>query len=328
MRAIQVRSFGGPGVLELTEVADPTPDSGQLLVEVARAGVNYMDVIQRVGRELDHPHGAHPPFIMGVEGSGHIVQCGPAVHGFKVGDRVAWAFSQGSYADRVVVNAEQAVLVPEAVSDELAASLMQQGITAHFLATSCHPISPGEYALVHAGAGGVGLLLTQIIKARGGFVISTVSSPEKKQMSLSVGADEVVRYDEADVAEAVRKITDGRGVAVVYDGVGQATFEASLASLSPRGCLVYFGASSGPVRPLDPDRLMNSGSLFLTRPSMADYTQTRAELERRANQVFAWAMEGSLRVHIGGRFPLADASAAHQLFDRREHIGKLLLEVR
>ncbi len=326
MRAIQVRRFGGPEVLEYTELSEPKPVDGEVLVDVARAGVNYMDIIQRVGRELDHPHAARPPFVMGVEGAGRVVECGSDVKDLEPGDRVAWAFAQGSYAERVVVDSLRAVLIPNDITDEVAASLMQQGITAHFLATSSYPICDGETALVHAGAGGVGLLLTQLIKARGGRVITTVSSADKERASRAVGADEVIRYDMADVANEVMKITDRRGVHVVYDGVGQAVFRASLASLAPRGYLVYYGAASGAIPPFDPDLLQSSGSLYLTRPSMAHYTQTKEEFVRRAYEVFGWVRDGTLQVRVGHSLPLAEAAAAHRLMDSRQNVGKLLLQ--
>jgi NADPH:quinone reductase len=321
MRAIQVTKTGGPEVLRLAELPDPEPGPGQLLVELAAAGVNYLDTY--------HRSGAYPmslPFIPGSEGAGTVTAVGPDTGGVAVGDRVAWATSFGSYAEQAVVPAEQAVPVPPGVDSETAAGSLLQGMTAHYLTVSVHPVQPGDTVLVHAAAGGMGQLLTQLVTARGGRVIGTVSTPEKKQLAREAGAADVIRYTEIDdVAGEVRRLTGGDGVAAVYDGVGASTFDASLASLRPRGMLALYGAASGPVPPVDPQRLNSAGSVFLTRPKLANYVATRNELTWRASEVFDAIQNGSLRISIGGRYPLAEASRAHGDLQGRRTTGKLLL---
>ncbi|GAA4848855.1 quinone oxidoreductase [Saccharopolyspora rosea] len=320
MRAIQVRRNGGPEVLELTEIDTPGPGPGQLLVEVAASGVNFIDTYQRSGI-----YSVPLPFTPGSEGAGRVAAIGDGVTDFAVGDHVAWAMTPGSYAERAVVPADKAVRVPDGVEDRTAAAAMLQGMTAHFLVTSTHPVAVGETALVHAAAGGMGLLLTQLIKARGGTVIGTVSTADKERLAREAGADQVIRYTEADVAESVRELTGGRGVDVVYDGVGKSTFDASLASLRPRGVLVLFGAASGPVPPVDPQRLNSAGSVFLTRPSLAHHILSRAELDQRAGDVFGWIADGTLTIRVGATYPLADARQAHEDLEGRRTTGKLLL---
>ena len=321
MRAIQVTETGGPDVLRLAQLPDPEPDAGQLLVKVAAAGVNYIDTY--------HRSGAYPmplPFIPGSEGAGTVTAVGPDVGDIAVGDRVAWAMSPGSYAELVVVPAEQAVAVPAGVDTDIAAGCLLQGMTAHYLTVSVHAVQPGETVLVHAAAGGMGLLLTQLATARGGRVIGTVSTAAKEKLAREAGATEVIRYTEIDdIAGEVRRLTGGEGVAAVYDGVGVSTFDASLASLRPRGMLALYGAASGPVPPVDPQRLNSAGSVFLTRPKLADYVPTRGELHWRAGEVFDAIVSGSLRITIGGRYPLADAAQAHQDLQGRHTTGKLLL---
>jgi NADPH:quinone reductase len=321
MRAIQVTETGGPEVLRLAELPDPEPGPGQLLVELAAAGVNYLDTYFRSG--------AYPmplPFIPGSEGAGTVTAVGPDTSGVAVGDRVAWATSFGSYAEQAVVATEQAVPVPEGVDSETAAGSLLQGMTAHYLTVSVHPVQPGDTVLVHAAAGGMGQLLTQLATARGGRVIGTVSTQEKERLAREAGAADVIRYSEIDdVAGEVRRLTDGDGVAAVYDGVGASTFDASLASLRPRGMLALYGAASGPVPPVDPQRLNSAGSVFLTRPKLADYVATRDELTWRAGEVFDAIQNGSLRISIGGRYPLAEAGRAHQNMQGRRTTGKLLL---
>ncbi|MGH3821400.1 MAG: quinone oxidoreductase family protein [Pseudonocardiaceae bacterium] len=321
MHAIQITETGGPDVLQLTELPDPEPGPGQLLVEVTAAGVNYLDTYLRSG--------VYPtplPFIPGSEGAGIVTAVGPGVGDVAVGDRVAWATSLGSYAEQAVVPAGQVVPVPEEVDSEIAAGCLLQGMTAHYLAVSVHPVQPGETVLVHAAAGGMGLLLTQLATARGGRVIGTVSTAEKEQLAREAGAAEVIRYTEIDdLAGEVRRLTDGQGVAAVYDGVGASTFDASLASLRPRGMLALYGGASGPVPPVDPQRLNSAGSVFLTRPKLGDYVANREELTWRAGEVFSAMRDGSLRITIGGRYPLADASRAHQDLQGRRSTGKLLL---
>jgi NADPH2:quinone reductase len=308
VRAIQITETGGPDVLRLVELPEPEPEPGQLLVEVAAAGVNYIDTYQRSG--------AYPmplPFIPGSEGAGTVAAVGPGAVDVAVGDRVAWAMSPGSYAEQALVPAEQAVPVPDGVGTDIAAGCLLQGMTAHYLTMSVHTVQPGETVLVHAAAGGMGLLLTQLVTARGARVIGTVSTPAKERLAREAGAAEVIRYTEID------------DVAAVYDGVGASTFAASLTSLHRRGILALFGAASGPVPPVDPQRLNAAGSVFLTRPKLADYVVTRDELAWRAGEVFGAVLDGSLRITIGGRYPLAEADRAHQDLQARRTTGKLLL---
>jgi NADPH:quinone reductase len=318
MRAVVVTGFGGPDVLEVRDEAPPQAGVGQLLVDVEAAGVNYRDIYEREGS-----YGGKPPFIAGVEGAGTIVVVGEGVAGFSTDDRVAWSSAQGSYAEQVVVDAARAVPVPAGVSSELAAAALLQGMTAQYLATSAYAVQPGDAALVHAAAGGVGLLLTQVVKLLGGRVIATTSSEEKAQLARGAGADEVIGYD--GFAERVRALTGGEGVPVVYDGVGKATFDGSLAALRPRGTMVLYGAASGKVPPFDPTRLENGGSLFLTRPSLRHYTAERDELLQRVQELFEWISGGKLRVRIGGRYPLAEARRAQEDLAGRRTAGKSLL---
>lgn len=320
MRAIRVNRYGGPEVLEPADVDAPTPGPGQVLVDVAASGVNYVDTYQRSGI-----YRLPLPFVPGVEGAGRVAAVGDGVTGLRVGDHVGWLAAPGSYAEQVIVDAEKAISVPEGVSDELAAAVLLQGLTAHYLSTSTYPVQAGDAALVHAAAGGVGLLLTQMVKQRGGRVIATVSTEDKEALARGAGADEVIRYDRVDFAPEVRRLSGGEGVAVAYDGVGQATFDGSLASLRPRGMLVLYGAASGQVPPFDPQRLMTGGSLFLTRPTLGNYTATRGELLARARDVFGWIAAGRLNVRIGGRYRLDDARRAHEDLQGRRTTGKLLL---
>lgn len=320
MRAIRVATSGGPEVLELGEVEVPEPGPGQLLVDVAAAGVNFIDTYQRSGL-----YSMQLPFTPGSEGAGEIIAVGPDVDGFAVGERVAWAMAPGSYAEKALVPASSAVKVPDGVADDVAAAAMLQGMTAHYLINSTHEVKTGETVLVHAAAGGMGLLLTQLIKSRGANVIGTVSTDEKERLAREAGADEIIRYTDADVAAEVGDLTDGRGVDVVYDGVGKSTFEASLASLRPRGTLVLFGASSGPVPPIDPQRLNSSGSLFLTRPSLGHHLLNREELDWRAGDVFNWIASGTINIRIGGTYPLTEAREAHEDLEGRRTTGKLLI---
>lgn len=320
MRAIVVDRNGGPEVLHLEERPAPEPGPGQVLVDVSAAGVNYMDTYQR--------EGVYPmslPFVLGAEGAGTIRAVGDGVTDLRPGDRVGWSSAPGSYAEQVVVDADKAVAVPEGVSEEAAAAVLLQGLTAHYLTTSTYPIREGDVALVHAAAGGVGLLLTQIVKLRGGRVIATVSTPEKAELARAAGADHVILYTETDFAPEVRRLTGGEGVAVVYDGVGRTTFDAGLTALRRRGMMALFGASSGPVPPFDPQVLNRHGSLFVTRPTLVDYVATRAELEERAADIFGWIRSDRLNVRIGGRYPLADAGKAHTDLQSRRTTGKLVL---
>jgi len=318
--AVQVTKIGGPEVLTVAEVEVGDPGPRELLVDVAAAGVNYIDTY--------HRSGIYPiplPFVLGMEGAGTVAAVGGEVTEFAPGDRVAWQGSIGSYAQRKLVPADIAVKVPDGVSDELAAATLLQGVTAHYLVTSTYEVKPGDDILVHAAAGGVGLLLVQLAKARGARVIGTVSTAEKEQLAREAGADDVIRYDDVDFAEATRKLTGGEGVSVVYDGVGKSTVDGSLASLKPRGLLALFGAASGPVPPIDPLQLLKGGSLYLTRPTTGDYVHTREERDWRANELFDAVLDGSLNIRVGGRYPLADARQAHEDLQGRKTTGKLLL---
>jgi NADPH:quinone reductase len=319
MRVVVADRAGGPEVLRVEERQAALPGPHQLLVEVHASGVNYVDTYQRRGL-LPVP----TPFVPGVEGAGKVIQAGECAGGFAAGDRVAWAAGPGSYADQVLVDAEKTVPIPGEISDELAAAAMLQGMTAHYLTHSTYQIQPGDAALVHAAAGGMGLLLTQVIKLRGGMVIGTVSTEEKERLAREAGADEVVRYDGVDFAPEVRRLAGGAGVAVVYDGVGQSTFEGSLASLRPRGMLALFGAASGPVPPVDPLRLQE-GSFFLTRPVLAHHVASRQELLWRAGDVLNWVAGGQVKVRVGKRYRLEDARAAHEDLESRRTTGKSLL---
>ena len=313
-----VTRFGGPEVLELHDEPRPEAGVGRLLVDVEAVGVNYRDIYEREGS-----YGGSPPFVAGVEGAGTIAAVGDGADEFSVGDRVAWVSAQGSYAEQVVVDAERAVPVPDGVSSELAAAALLQGTTAQYLATSTYSVQPGDDVLVQAVGGGVGLLLTQVVKRRGGRVIGTTSSGDKERRAREVGADEVIGYD--GIAERVRALTGGKGVVVAYDGVGKATFGESLASLRPRGWMVLYGAASGRVPPFDPMGLEDRGSLFLTRPSIRHYTAKREELLGRAADVFGWMADGTLRVYVGGRYPLENARRAHEDLAARRTSGKLVL---
>ena len=320
MRAIQVREHGGPEVLKLAELDPPKPGATDLVVDVAAAGVNYIDTYHRSGL-----YPTKPPFVPGMEGAGTVRAVGADVTEFAVGDRVAWGTSPASYAEQVVVAERQVVAVPDGVDDQTAAAAMLQGMTAQYLLKSTYPVKAGETVLVHAAAGGVGLLLTQWAKTLGARVIGTVSTPAKEELARAAGADEIIRYTEKDVADEVRRLTDGVGVHVVYDGVGKDTFDASLASLRPRGMLVLFGASSGPVQPFDLQRLNSGGSLFTTRPTLAHHTADRAELVWRAGDVFDEVTAGRLTIRVGHTYPLADASRSHEDLQARRTTGKLLL---
>jgi NADPH2:quinone reductase len=318
--AIVVRATGGPEVLTIDKIDAPTPAANELVVAVGAAGVNYIDTYHRTGlyaRDL--------PFVPGSEGAGTVVTVGADVTGFAEGDHVAWADAAGSYAKQVVVPAKSAFRVPDGVEDETAAAAMLQGLTAHYLVTSTYSVKPGDTVLVHAAAGGVGLLLTQLAKSRGGKVIGTVSTPEKEALAREAGADEVIRYTETDFADAVAHLTGGVGVAAVYDGVGKTTFDKSMACLARRGVLALFGASSGPVPPVDPQRLNAAGSVFLTRPTLAHHIATPDEFQWRCDELFSAISGGRISVRIGGRYPLADARTAHTDLEARRTTGKLLL---
>ena len=320
MRALVVTRTGGRDVLEVQQRPVPEPDAGQVLVQVAASGVNFKDVYLREGI-----YPATPPFVAGEECAGRVVAVGPGVTDLVVGDEIATASATGSHAEFAVVNADGAVVVPPGIDPELAAAVMLQGMTAHYLVMSTYPVREGNHVLVHAAAGGVGNLLVQMAHARSAFVVATVGSAEKERVAAEAGADLVLRYDQVDdLAARVREACDG-GVNVVYDGVGRATFDASLDSLRRRGMLALYGASSGPVPPVDPQRLNRGGSLFLTRPTLADYIDTRELLEWRAGQVLDAVASGGLHVRVGGRYPLESAAEAYADLEGRRTMGKLLL---
>lgn len=320
MKAIRVHATGGPEVLRYEDVPAPEPGAGQVLVRVAAAGVNYIDTYQRSGL-----YRVAPPFTLGQEGAGTVAAVGPDVTDVRAGDRVAWTGVQGSYAEFVLAPADRLVAVPPEIDTAQAAAAMLQGMTAHYLTHTTFPLTGGHSCLVHAAAGGVGLLLVQIAKLRGARVFGTVSTEEKARLACEAGADHVIRYVEQDFEEEIRRFTDGRGVDVVYDSVGRTTFERSLNCLARRGMLVLFGQSSGPVPPLDPQALNQKGSLFLTRPSLAHYIATRPELSQRAGDVLGWIGQGKLALHIHARYPLARAADAHRDLEGRRTTGKLLL---
>ncbi|PNI09313.1 NADPH:quinone reductase [Arthrobacter sp. AFG7.2] len=316
--AIVARQAGGPEVLAYEEIERPVPGPGQLLIKVGAAGVNFIDTYKRSGTyKVDYP------FTPGSEAAGTVEAAGDGVSGFVPGDRVATAEGINCYAGYALVDEDAALPVPAGVDDFTAAALPLQGITAHYLMNSTFKVEPDHTVLLHAGAGGVGLLLIQLLKARGAEVITTVSTDEKEQLALDAGADHVLRYDGFE--GKVRDITSGRGADVVYDGVGKDTFDGSLAALRVRGMLVLFGAASGPVPPVDPQRLNAGGSLFLTRPTMAHYLRDAAERRWRAEEVFGAAANGSLKVRIGARYPLSQARKAHEDLEGRRTTGKVIL---
>lgn len=320
MRAIVVNRHGGPEVLEPADVSDPSPGPDDVVVDVAASGVNFLDVYHRSGA-----YPTQPPFVPGSEGAGTVSAAGANVDAVNVGDRVAWAMFRGGYAGRAAIPAERAVPIPDGVAAEDAAAVLLQGMTAHYLTHATYPVQPGDSVLVHAAAGGMGLLLTQAVKLCGGRVIGTVSTAEKEKLARDAGADDVIRYTETDVAGAVGELTGGAGVAAAYDGVGRDTFDASLASLRPRGMLALYGQASGAVPPVDLQRLNAAGSVFVTRPTLAHYAGDRRELLERAGAVLEWVASGRLGLHIGGRYPLAEAHAAHADLEARRTTGKLLL---
>lgn len=320
MKAVQITENGGPEVLKLANLDTPTPGEGQVLVELEAAGINFIDVYQREGL-----YKVNLPYVPGLEGAGRVVGIGEGVSGFRKGDRVAYTGVAGSYAEAVIVPADRLVQVPESVELKTAAAVMLQGMTAHYLSHSTYPVQNGDTCLVHAVAGGVGLLLTQLVKLRGGTVIGTASTEEKAERARSVGADHVILYTEQDFEGEVERLTGGKGVQVVYDSVGKTTFEKSLNCLAPRGYLVLYGQSSGPVGAFDPQVLNSKGSLFLTRPSLFHYIAERGDLVKRAGELFVLISEGTLNVHLDSTFALADAAEAHRKLENRETSGKVLL---
>jgi NADPH2:quinone reductase len=320
MRAIRIDAFGGPEVLRLADIPDPVAGNGEIVVRSEASGINYLDTYHRTGL---YPNPL--PFVPGMEGAGVVTAVGPEVTLFRIGDRVAWTSAIGSYAASVKMPAEKAVAVPEGVELRTAAAVMLQGMTAHYLTTSTFPLAKGHTCLVHAAAGGVGLLLVQMAKQRGARVIGTVGGEPKARLARAAGADEVILYRQEDFLAAVKRLTNGRGVDVVYDGVGKETALKSLDCLALRGMMVFFGNASGPVGPLDPLLLSQKGSLFLTRPTLFHYVADRASLEARAADVLGQVAAKRLDVRIDRAFPLAEAAAAHQALESRQTTGKLLL---
>ena len=320
MKAIQVSETGGPEVLVLTDLPAPKPKPDEALVQVKAAGVNFIDVYFREGR-----YPAQLPFIDGQEGAGVVTEVGSEVTLVQPGDRVAYTGRLGSYAEYAAVPAQRLVKIPDALSFEQAASAMLQGMTAHYLTHSTYKLQAGETALIHAAAGGVGLLLVQMAKNIGARVIGTAGTHEKAQLARDAGANECIIYTEADFEAETKRLTDGKGVHVVYDGVGKATFDKDLNVLLPRGFLVLFGGSSGAVPPFDLIQLSQKGSLYITRPTLVNYTVTREELEWRANDVLGWIAGGELKLRIHKTYPLEDAAQAHRDLEGRKTSGKLLL---
>jgi NADPH2:quinone reductase len=320
VHAIRVYQVGGPEVLRYESVERPSPGRGQALVRVQAAGINFIEVYQRTGR-----YKVALPFTPGSEAGGEVVEIGDGVSEVKVGDQVASQNLAGSYAEYALAAAERLVRLPAGVTPRAGAAVMLQGMTAHYLACSTFPLAAGHTCLVHAAAGGVGLLLCQIAKRRGARVIGTVSTGEKAALAREAGADEVILYTQEDFATETRRLTAGAGVQVVYDSVGRTTFAKSLDCLAPRGMMVLYGQSSGPVEPVDPQVLAQKGSLFLTRPTLAHYVATQTELLERASVLLGWVADGSLKVRIGHEFPLAAAAEAHTELEARRTTGKVLL---
>ena len=320
MNSIRVHKTGGPEVLRIEELPDPAPGPGELVVNIEAIGVNYLEIYQREGL-----YTVQRPFTPGSEAAGTVRALGSGVTEFRVGDRVVSHSMRGAYASRAIVAADRAVKIPEGITSKVAAAVFLQGLTAHYLATSTYPLKMGDNCLVHAAAGGVGLLLCQIAKKRGAFVIGTASTPEKLELAHDAGADETINYTSRDFVTEVKRITGEVGVAVVYDSVGRTTFEGSLNCLRRRGMLALFGQSSGPVPPLDPQILNRKGSLVLTRPTLNDYVATREELLQRSSELFGSVKDGTLKVRIGAEFPFVRAADAHRALASRKTMGKIVL---
>jgi NADPH2:quinone reductase len=320
MKAIQIRATGGPEVLELVDLPLPQPKANEAVLKIAAAGINFIDVYQREGR-----YKVPLPFTVGQEGAGTVTAVGSEVKSLKAGDRVAWTSVQGGYAEYAAIPADKLVKIPQGVTDQQAAAAMLQGMTAHYLCYSTYSVKRGDTVLVHAAAGGVGLLLVQMCHNLGARVIGTVSTEEKAKLARDAGADEVILYTHSDFETETRRLTDGKGVNAVFDSVGKTTFDKSLSVLKPRGMMVLFGGSSGAVPPFDPIALSSKGSLFLTRPTLGHYTATRDELESRADAVFGMIAAGKLKLRIEHTYPLAQAQQAHRDLEGRKTTGKLLL---
>lgn len=320
MKAVQIEEFGGPEVMQYRDVSDPTPGDGDALVEIQAVGVNFTDIYSRAGINPGPPL----PRIIGVEGAGVVRSVGSGVNDLKEGDVVAYSSNQGSYAEQAVVPAARLVKMPEGLGAREGAAVMLQGMTAHYLCHSTYPVQPGDKVLVHAGAGGVGLLLIQMIKRLGGYVFSTVSTEDKAELARGAGADHVILYTQEDFADVIKEATGGEGLQAVYDAVGLTTFDKSVSCLARRGFMVLYGQASGVVPPMDP-RILGNGSLFLTRPGLGDYTATTDELRQRAGDVLSWVLSGDLKLRVEHVFPLAEAAEAHRQLASRATTGKLLL---
>jgi len=319
MKAVQITQFGGPEVMKYQDLSDLSPSDGQALVQIEAVGVNYTDTYSRSG--------VNPtalPWVVGVEGAGVVKQVGKNVTQVSEGDSVVYCGIPGSYAEQAIVPADRLIKIPQGLDSKASAAAMLQGMTAHYLCHSTYQVKQGDKVLVHAGAGGVGLLLIQMVKRLGGYVFSTVSTEAKAQLAKDAGADEVILYTSQDFAEEVNKSTNGQGVEVVYDAVGQTTFDGSVNSLARRGYMVLYGQASGPVSPVDP-RVLGNGSKFLTRPGLGDYTVTRQELEQRAGDVLGWVKSGELKLRIEHVMALSEASEAHRQLESRLTTGKVVL---
>ena len=320
MKAIRVHENGGPETLRVEEIPDPTPGPGEIVVRLEEVGVNFIEVYQRNGQ-----YPTKRPYTPGREGAGTVSAGGSGVTRVQVGDRVASEAFDGSYAELATANADRVVKLPDGIETSVGAAVMLQGLTAHYLATSTYALQRGDRCLVHAAAGGVGLLLCQLAKRRGAWTVGTTSTAAKATWARDAGADEIILYTQQDFVSEVKRLTGGLGVQVVYDSVGKTTFDGSLECVAPRGMMVLFGQSSGPVPPVDPQVLNRRGSLFLTRPNLAHYLATPEELAARAAELLGWIGDGSLRVHIDRTYPLAEASEAHRALESRGTVGKVLL---
>jgi NADPH2:quinone reductase len=320
MKAIRIHAPGGPEVMKLEDAPQPTPKAGEALVKVDAAGLNYIDVYFRSGQ-----YKAEYPLVLGLEAAGTVTAVGPNVSEVKVGDKVAYTGVPGAYAEYAVVPAARLVVLPTGVSTKQGAAAMLQGMTAHYLACSTYPLKSGDTCLVHAAAGGVGLLLCQIAKMRGARVIGTVSTEEKAKLAREAGADETINYTTQDFEAEVKRLTGGKGLQVVYDAVGKTTWDKSVNSLAPRGMIALYGQSSGPIGQIDPQILNAKGSLFLTRPSLNHHIASREELLSRAGDVLGWIRDGKLRMRMEFEFPLKDAAEAHRALEGRKTTGKVLL---
>ena len=319
MKAVQITEFGGPEVMKYQDLPDLSPNEGQALVQIEAVGVNYTDTYSRSG--------VNPttlPWVVGVEGAGVVKQVGPNVTQVREGDSVVYCGIPGSYAEQAIVPADRLIKIPQGLDSKASAAAMLQGMTAHYLCHSTYQVKQGDKVLVHAGAGGVGLLLIQMVKRLGGYVFSTVSTDAKAQLAKDAGADEVILYTSQNFADEMNKATNGQGVEVVYDAVGQTTFDGSISSLARRGYMVLYGQASGPVPPVDP-RVLGNGSKFLTRPGLGDYTVTRQELEQRAGDVLGWVKSGELKLRIEHVMALSEASEAHRQLESRLTTGKVVL---